>query len=254
MAVKDYIFKHPKVCPSDLAVKARAKMRNYKVRALPVLEGDKLVGIITRSDLIKITSTKSNITVGGFLSKSPIKIEADTPELDAARLMRRHKIKQLPVFENGKYLGIARDTDLLRAFLEKGYKPKKKSVRDIMTKKARSFSTDDSLDKVWFALKDHSGFPVIDKKDVVGLITTEEVLSSKTARLSRESGRIKTPPRVQSVMRIIKGEESRFLVKPSTPIKKAAEKMLDTGSCVLPVVDKTLVGVVTKRDILGGYV
>ena len=254
MAVKDFVVSHPKLSSGDLAVKARAVMRKHGIRAAPVFDKDKLLGFVTRSDLIKITSTKSNITIGGLIWRPVISIGPNADVPSAISLLLKSKIKQLAVLEKGKYVGLIRDVDLLRAVLEKGNAPKKKIVRDVMASPAKSFRQDDSVEKAWFALRKHSGFPVLDGKEVVGLITSKELLNSKAARISRESGGVKTPANIGSVMRIVKGEERRFILKPEMPIQEAAKKILDTETSILPVVDKGLVGIVTKKDLLRGYV
>jgi CBS domain-containing protein len=254
MTVKEFVVSHPKLSSEDLAVKARALMRKSGIRAVPIFENGKLLGIVTRSDLIKITSTKSNITAGGLIWRPVIQISPETEVRDAISLLLKSKVKQLAVFENGKYSGLVRDVDLLRAVLEKEYKPHKKTVKEVMSKPVKSFNENDSVEKVWFAIKDHSGFPVLDKKQVVGIITSNELLDSKASRISRESGGVKTPANIGSVMRIVKGEEKRFILKPDTPLEEAVIKILDTGTSVLPVVDSGLLGIVTKKDLLRGYV
>lgn len=253
MNLGEIVVSHPRISAQDKAVKARAIMRKNNIRALPVFENTELVGIITRSDLIKITSTKSNIPVGGLLWKPLVKMDSNADILEATRIMLEQKIKQVAVFENGNYIGLVRDIDIMKALIQANARPKKKYVKDVMSKKPKSFSTGDSIDKVWFALKEHSGFPVMDKKEVVGIITSKEMLDSKKARLSRDSKGVKKHAEVGHIMRIVRGEKGRFLLKPNTEITEAMRNLLDLDVSVLPVVNGKLAGVVTKKDLLKGY-
>lgn len=257
MKLKDIVFtKAPQVSKNDLASKARALMRQNNVRALPVFDKDKLVGIITRSDLVKITSTKSNITVGGLLWKPLFTFDAASDVFQAIKLLLKEDVKQVPVLENGKYIGMVRDIDILNAILENKLKANKKATSEVMTPRVRTFSVNDHIEKVWGAIEEHSGFPVVQDGKVVGIISTKELLTSKRARIERESKAIKTPAKVGHVMCIIMGKEEKFLAASSAPVEKAIKKMLDAELSILPVVEKNnkLVGIVTRKDLLKAYI
>lgn len=256
MNVKDIVFtKAPSVSKNDLAVRARALMRQYGVRALPVFDNEKLIGVITRSDLIKITSSKSSITVGGLIWKPLMSLEDSEDILKAAKLFLKEDLKQAPVLQDGKYLGFVRDVDILQAILDSKFKPNKKTVSEIMTSRVKSFSVDDGIEKVWGAVKDHSGFPVTQKGKIVGIVTTKQLLESKRARIERESRATKTPAKVGHVMLIIIGNEDKYIVKPSEPIDKAIKKILAADTGVLPVAENhdRLIGIVTRKDLLKAY-
>ncbi|MCB0231824.1 MAG: CBS domain-containing protein, partial [Anaerolineae bacterium] len=47
------------------------------------------------------------------MTADPITIAPDTPVLDAARLLRQHKIGGLPVVQDGAVVGIITTTDIL---------------------------------------------------------------------------------------------------------------------------------------------
>ena len=66
---------------------------------MPVLKNKKLVGIITRKDLLR----KPEETQLGFLMASkPITIGPDKDIYKAARLLVTHRIRRLPVVEDNK--------------------------------------------------------------------------------------------------------------------------------------------------------
>jgi predicted transcriptional regulator len=257
MKVKDIVFtKAPPVSKNDLAVRARALMRQNSVRALPVFDNEKLIGVITRSDLVKITSTKSNITVGGLLWKPLITADAESDIFEAAKILLKEDMKQIPVTGNSKYIGMVRDIDILQVILDRKLKPKKKSVRDIMTSRVRIFASDESISKVWSSIAEHSAFPVIQAGRIVGIISTKELLDSRSTRIERESKAIKNPTKVGHTMRILIGREGKFIVPPDSAVEKAIKKMLDEDLSILIVAEnfKKLIGIVTRKDLLKAYV
>ncbi len=257
MKVKEVAFtKAPSVSKNDLATRARALMRQYSVRALPVFDNDKLTGVITRSDLVKITSTKSNITVGGLLWKPLLTIDSESGIFDAAKILLKEDLKQIPILEKGRYLGLVRDVDILQAILDSKIKSKKKAVRDIMTSRVKMTTPDESISKIWSSITEHSAFPVVQSGKIIGVISTRELLDSKSARIERESKTIKHPAKVGHIMRIIIGQEHKFIVPPDSPIDKAIKKMLDENLSILMVAEnvKKLIGIVTRKDLLKAYV
>ena len=256
MKVKDIIFtKAPAIAKGDLAVKARALMRQSSTRALPVFDGEKLVGIVTRSDLAKITSTKSNVTVGGLLWKPMVSLDPERSIFDAAKILLKDDIKQLPVLSNGQYLGMVRDIDILKLLLGNKSTPKKKTIREIMTSRVKSFSFDENITKVWSSVTQHSSFPVLQAGRIVGVISTKELLNSRGARIERESKTVKKPAKIGHIMRIVIGQDDKFLISPDSPIDKAIRKMLDHDLSILIVAEKNnkLIGLVTRKDLLKAY-
>lgn len=253
MKVKEILITCPRISPNDLASKARTLMRKNKLRALPVFDGEKLVGIITRSDLLKITSNKSNITVGGLLWRPLIKVDADASLNETIDILLKNGIKQVPVFEKGEYLGLVRDVDLLKALINKSTPSKK--VKDVMTKGVHTFSVDDPVSKIWARILTHSGFPILDKGEVVGIVTSKELLESKKARFAREADKVKSVPKIETIMRITTGNEKKLAITPTESVLEASKKILEADVSILPVVNKkgVLEGIVTKKDLLRGF-
>jgi CBS domain-containing protein len=82
-----------------------------------VLEGDRLVGIVTKSDVVSLVADGRDLdepTVGDVMSAEPVTIAPDAGVRDAARLMADHGIKHLPVVEGEALVGMCSSTDLSR--------------------------------------------------------------------------------------------------------------------------------------------
>jgi len=255
MAIKSLVKQVPVVKPKDMASKARAQMRESRSRAVAVVERNKLLGILTRSDILKISSSKSNISVKGLLWKPLVTVDSSSTPIDAAKLLIKNGIKQVAVFDGSKYLGVIRDIDVLRSFQNKDLSPNKKKIKDIMKKRIKTFFPDDTVEKVWLSVQNHSGFPVLEKKKVVGLISSNDLLKHQRGRPVRESSNRKTSTRVSSLMRTTKGDGSINLILPETTVQEAVRVILKSRSNILPVVNKNrnIVGIVSRKDLLKAY-
>jgi len=102
---------------------AYAFMRQQRVRHLPVVADEQLVGVITDRDLRLATSQlaerpfTSTDSVTDVMSQPAITAGPLDPIEEAARLMRQHAIGCLPVADAGSLVGIVTGTDLLDALM-----------------------------------------------------------------------------------------------------------------------------------------
>lgn len=108
-------------------------MRRNNVRRLPVMDKDKLIGIVTDRDLSEVSpspaTSLSVFEINYLLAKMKIgdvipkkqtvfTVSPDTYVEEAALIMREHKISALPVLENEKLVGIITETNIFDAFLD----------------------------------------------------------------------------------------------------------------------------------------
>ena len=124
MLVRD-IMRSPAVAISaDTTLQdAYRTMQEQGIRHLPVLEGEKLVGVVTDRDLRLATSALApspfppGSRVSAVMSAAPLTADASDPVEDAARTMRERKIGCLPVLDDGRLIGIVTGLDLLDALI-----------------------------------------------------------------------------------------------------------------------------------------
>lgn len=115
----------------DDVKKAFELMKSKKIRHIPVLDGGKLVGIITNTDLRQVLIpsksegaeqtyyfTSKFSTVGEIMTKGTITVTPQTDVEEAARLLQHYKIGGLPVVEGDKLVGMITGTDILEVFIE----------------------------------------------------------------------------------------------------------------------------------------
>ena len=124
MLVRD-IMRSPVVAvPPDTTLEAAYRtMREKAFRHLPVVEGSRLVGVITDRDLRLATSALAPVpfpadsSVSAVMSRDPLTANAEDAVEDAARVMRERKIGCLPVVDDGRVVGIITGIDLLDALI-----------------------------------------------------------------------------------------------------------------------------------------
>ena len=118
------------ITPQTTLPEVQQIMLDCNIRRLPVVKGDKLVGIVTlgdirearASDAITLSIYELNylldkLTANDFMTPNPITIGPDDTIAEAARLMVEHKVGGLPVVEDGRLMGIITETDLCRLLM-----------------------------------------------------------------------------------------------------------------------------------------
>jgi CBS domain-containing protein len=117
MKVRDVMTKSVEsVTPdSDLVLVAR-QMKSLNVGSMPVVEGDRLLGIITDRDIVtRVVAEGKNPQselVRNYLTPNPTTISADADAKEASAVMAREQIRRLPVVEGDTLVGFLSIGDL----------------------------------------------------------------------------------------------------------------------------------------------
>jgi len=120
------------VHPDSKLIDAVEIMMEHRIRHVPVLDGDRLVGIISDRDVRNTLPRKNEmqqlpeISCRGSLNRRasvamtryPITIPVDFSIHEAAEIMCREKIGALPVMDVGRMVGILSAEDLLWALTQ----------------------------------------------------------------------------------------------------------------------------------------
>jgi CBS domain-containing membrane protein len=111
------------VSPSATLAEARSLMHDNRIHHLPVVEGDKLVGLITLTNVLAATDSflrddKSRIHANEIGIKDAMVTDVATVDVNAslrhaALFLEKHKIGCLPVLDDDKLIGIITDTDFV---------------------------------------------------------------------------------------------------------------------------------------------
>jgi CBS domain-containing protein len=93
----------------DNVYEVAVKMKELNVGAIPIVDQDKLVGMITDRDIVVrgvAEKHPGSTKVEDIMSDKLITVSPDKTSREAAKLMAEHQIRRLPVVENGKLIGI----------------------------------------------------------------------------------------------------------------------------------------------------
>ena len=118
-SVRDIMIKELlTISENESALKAAQVMTEKGVSSLIVLADDQPIGIVTERDFIKKICLKelklSSVRVGDMMSRIRTSASPDTPIDVAVQRMVNNRIRRLPIFENGKVVGIITVTDLAK--------------------------------------------------------------------------------------------------------------------------------------------
>ncbi|HYA27246.1 MAG TPA: CBS domain-containing protein [Acidobacteriota bacterium] len=118
------------VGPKDSLQKVIELLRRRDIRAVPVVEDDKLIGIVTDRDIRQVAPAyplfrdedeirryNENLTVTAAMTAEPMTISSAAPLVQAAKLLETYRISSIPVVDEQKLVGILTVSDLLREFV-----------------------------------------------------------------------------------------------------------------------------------------
>src|SRR5664280_857522 len=246
--------------------KVRSIFRDGGFRSIPVLSKTHLEGMITRGDMMFLSSTKSNIEARVIMERPKVLATPEMEMEDIAKKLLKSNIVQVPVVEsteNMRLVGILSIGDILKKLLNNGSKSSNSNIETIVTKNVVKANYDENISKVW-SLMDEAGFsglPVLKKNKIIGMITRKDII---------KSGHVRTG--LDAVDRSIKVEKVMvtppIVVTVDTSITEAAKLMIENDIGRLPVVENPvyikkephraseakLIGIVAREDILGSYI
>lgn len=103
------------IAPSDTIRDAASLMKDNDIGFVPVVEGRKLIGVVTDRDLVirgYANDRAGSASVQDVLSTDVRTVSSDTSVDEAAAIMADNQIRRLPVVDNGELIGVVSIGDL----------------------------------------------------------------------------------------------------------------------------------------------
>ena len=117
---------------SDDLVTAEHLFKKHHIRHIPVVNGDAIVGILSYTDLLRIsfsdavdesensvdTVVYNMFTLEQVMVKNVVSVSSTTPIKDVAQILANNEFHALPVVDNWKLVGIVTSTDLINYLID----------------------------------------------------------------------------------------------------------------------------------------
>ena len=247
-------------------------LKRTGISGVPVLKEGKLVGIITRKDMLR----KSEETqLGLLMTRNPVTIGPDASMADAASLIIQKKVRRLPVVEDKVLVGILSVADLITAIAQLKFK---QEIKEHFTSTTFALWEETPLTLVGrvMEISGVDAIPILDNDGVLsGIISERDLIKNSSIEDSVETSDFSngtdddewTWESIRDLHTLSFGVSKVKL--PARPVKTAMVTNVvsvplnsEVGECALkmrrarvdqlPVVnsDKQLVGMLYDREII----
>jgi len=122
MKASSLMFFIPKLSPNDSVEKAAKLMNDYRLRALPIVNGGTIEGAITTQSLCRAFLSRrmfKEIKISKVMTKKPITIDKRKSVSNARSLMLKNGIDHLPVLDSRSLCGILLSNHIVRVMFPK---------------------------------------------------------------------------------------------------------------------------------------
>lgn len=247
-------------------------LKRTGISGVPVLKNKKIVGIITRKDLL---SKPEETQLGLLMTAKPISIGPDTDIREAARLLVTHRIRRLPVVEDGKLIGLLSVADLIHAIAQMKIK---EEIKEKYTSKTFALWEDTPLPLVGriMEISGVDAIPILNNESILqGIISERDLIRNSNIEdsvgvsdfsngtdddewtwesirdnhtISFGISRVQLPNRPVKLAMV----KNVVAVPKNSEVSECALKMRRSRVDQLPVVngDKKLVGMLYDRDLI----
>lgn len=262
------------ITPDEPISYARKLMLKHKIGSIVVVNNDKMVGIVTKSDLVKRLAQAEpiwrrrpidKIPINLVMTESPITIYPSASIKQAVELMLNNSINSIPVTKDS-VIGMVTKKDIVKYVSEQSYDA---NVSDTMNECFISVHRHHTINHVIDEMDKNEVNKVIvinDAEDAVGIISTtnlalstitdnENKISTKSIKMARRptSGGEKTYRYIKEVPLVAEDIMSRPIVtiKSDDSVVNAAKIMIKENITALPVEhDGEIAGMISISDIL----
>jgi CBS domain-containing protein len=244
------------ISESTKLTEARAILRKTAQRCLPIVkEGGRLFGFLTRPDVLKVTSLKSEALAKDFARSHPF-IPQDLEIAEAFQRLKEHSLEAAPVVSqegSDELVAIISLRDILRGLFTAGYSPKARTVNEVMSKEFESCDPNESITKIWskFSNSQAKAVLVFNPYGMLwGIITPKDLIDQRSWLFAREARKPRTPGKVKRFM-----TRGVICASAGLPIETVTEFIINNDFTIIPIIDKesNVIGVVSQEDLVTAY-
>jgi CBS domain-containing protein len=242
------MVKVPVLSLTDHVTRARKILRDDEFREIYVRdEKHHLAGYVDITDALRITDTRSNVTVEGFL-KEAARVSPDDTLEKVAGVIRDAKTDSAAVVDGqGNILGAVVLSGIFPILITRH--ELRGTVGNWMSRRVVTIDPDEMIQKVYTLIMESgfTAFPVMKRKQLVGIVSRHDLLAAGRVRKALDNtSRVK----VESVM-----TKEVITISPGAPTAEAAELLVRHDISRMPVMDEGwLAGILDRHDVLKGLV
>lgn len=250
---------------------AQRLMHDHRIRHLPVVSGERLVGVVTDRDLREASlSPTTTLTPAEFtyhMGTTPIAtcmtrdVVTIHPDEDLAQGVRRLLVGQfdcLPVVAGGQLMGMVTATDFLRGLLmTMGPAAARLPVRVYMQRSPSTGRPDELVRSVYQRMHDARlrHLPIVSEDgQLQGIVTDRDVRQASPSIIRSLATHESLVPLMTMTVKDIMTRHV-YTVSAETSVADAGQLLLEHKVGCLPVLrhDNTMEGMITVTDLLRAY-
>jgi len=148
-------------------------LKRTGISGVPVIKNKKIVGIITRKDLLR---KPEETQLGLLMTTKPITIEPDADLSEAAKIIVTKRIRRLPVVEDSKLVGLLSVSDIVHAIAQMKIKDE---IKDLYTSRTFALWEETPLPIVGrvMEISGVDSIPVLDEESrLVGILSERDLI------------------------------------------------------------------------------
>ena len=242
------MVKVPVLSLTDHITRARQILRDDLFREVYIQDEKKhLAGYVDITDALRITDTRSNVTVEGFLKDAVSVSPMDTLEKVAVVIRDATTDSAAVVDGHGTILGAVLLSEIFPILITRH--ELRGCVGDWMSRDVVTAMAHEPIQKVYTLIMESgfTAFPVVSKKQLVGIVSRHDLLAAGRVRKALDNP---AHVEVESVM-----TKEVIIVSPDVTTADAANLLVKHDISRMPVVEGgRIVGIIDRHDVLKGLV
>lgn len=242
------MVKVPVLSLTDHVTKARQILRDDIFREVYVQDEKKhLAGYVDITDALRITDTRSNVTLEGFLKDATSVSPGDTLEKVATALRDARTDSAAVVDGQGTILGAVLLSEIFPILTTRH--ELRGSVGDWMSRRVVTVDAREPLQRVYTLIMESgfTAFPVVSRKQLVGIVSRHDLLAAGRMRKALDNTANVEVEAVMTKEVVTIGQEA--------PAGEAAALLVKHDISRLPVIEAgKIAGIIDRHDVLRGLV